>query len=120
MVVELLKDYYWILQNTKKYKEMLSRLEADAKKYKQQGLLEEIEELQNLYKAKIQENLEKQKKIEQAIEHLQGVEKQIILLRYKENKTWEEISREMNYSYSQLHRIHRKALKKFEEAYKRS
>ncbi|MDP9751822.1 sigma factor-like helix-turn-helix DNA-binding protein [Thermoanaerobacter pentosaceus] len=118
--MELLNDYYWLLQNIKSYKKMLSQLEADAKKYKQQGLLKKIEELQNLYETKIQESLEKQRKIEEAIERLQGVEKQIILLRYKENKTWEEISCEVHYSYSQLHRIHRKALEKLKEAYKRS
>lgn len=41
-------------------------------------------------------------------------QKTVLVLRYLRNMTWEEIAEEMLYSYRTVHRIHGKALEKFE------
>ena len=48
------------------------------------------------------------------------VEKVILYKRYFNNKTFEQISVEMNYSWRQIHRLHSEALKNFDKIYKMS
>lgn len=48
------------------------------------------------------------------------VEKMILYKRYFENKTFEQISVEMNYSWRQIHRLHGNALQNFSKVYKMS
>lgn len=48
------------------------------------------------------------------------VEKMILYKRYFENKTFEQISVEMNYSWRQVHRLHGSALQNFSKIYKMS
>ena len=48
------------------------------------------------------------------------VEKMILYKRYFENKTFEQISVEMNYSWRQIHRLHGSALQSFSKVYKMS
>lgn len=43
-------------------------------------------------------------------------EKNLLQARYIMNLTWEEISKELDYSLTQIHRIHRKALENFKMA----
>lgn len=43
-------------------------------------------------------------------------EKKLLQARYIMNLTWEEISKELDYSLTQIHRIHRKALENFKMA----
>lgn len=48
------------------------------------------------------------------------VEKMILYKRYFENKTFEQISVEMNYSWRQIHRLHGSALHNFSKVYEMS
>lgn len=51
----------------------------------------------------------------QAVNRLgDGVFRTLLVARYINFKTWEQIAVEMNYSWSQTHRLHGKALKKME------
>ena len=48
------------------------------------------------------------------------VEKMVLYKRYYENKSFEQISVEMNYSWRQVHRLHGSALQNFAKVYKMS
>ena len=48
------------------------------------------------------------------------VEKLVLYKRYFENKSFEQISVEMNYSWRQIHRLHGSALQNFAKVYKMS
>lgn len=43
--------------------------------------------------------------------------KQILTMRYQQNKTWENIAEEINYSVSQVQRIHKKAMDDMDDPY---
>ena len=52
--------------------------------------------------------------IEEAIEVLDPTERMLMRLYYIDGLTWEEVSYEINYSWRQVHRIHRRALEKLQ------
>lgn len=68
------------------------------------------------------DNLVELKKIARnTIEQLENeVEKVILYKRYFENKSFEQISVEMGYSWRQIHRLHGNALKNFERCHRMS
>ena len=68
------------------------------------------------------DNLVELKKIARnTIEQLENeVEKVILYKRYFENKSFEQISVEMGYSWRQIHRLHGNALKDFERCHRMS
>jgi len=53
--------------------------------------------------------------IEHAIEKLKPRERLLVRLHYIDGLTWEQVAVEMTYSWSQVHRIHAKALQKLKE-----
>lgn len=76
-------------------------------------LLGEIEELIELYNEKQSNLIKQQMKIEKCIEKLDNaLERNIMRLRYLESMKWEKICVEVNYSWENVHRIHRKILSK--------
>lgn len=76
-------------------------------------LLGEIEELIDIYNKKQDKLFKQQIKIENCIDKLDNaLERNIMRLRYLESKKWEKICVEVNYSWENVHRIHRKILSK--------
>ena len=76
-------------------------------------LLIQIEELIELYNEKQSNLIKQQTKIENCIDKLDSsLERNIMRLRYLESKKWEKICVEVNYSWENVHRIHRKILSK--------
>lgn len=53
--------------------------------------------------------------IEEAIEVLDPRERRLIRLHYIDGLTWEQVAVQMAYSWTQVHRIHGKALEKLKE-----
>lgn len=72
-------------------------------------------ELQDLYKAKIDELAGEQLAIERAIEALEPTARMLMRHRYLEGLKWEEVCVKMNYSWSQTHEIHKKILIRLRE-----
>ena len=70
------------------------------------------DELVRRYQAKLEELATAMLDIEEAIEALDPVERQLMRLRYIKGHTWEEICVEMSYSWRQTHRLHAEALAK--------
>jgi RNA polymerase sigma factor (sigma-70 family) len=69
------------------------------------------DELLSRYRQKVTELSAALVEIENAIEVLEPRERTLIRLYYAQGLTWEEVCVEMNYSWSQIHRIHGAALK---------
>lgn len=67
-------------------------------------------DLMNQYKRKTDELAKVIRTIEKAIDCLQSKERTLMRLYYVEGMTWEEVGTVMHYSWSQLHRIHARAL----------
>jgi len=70
-----------------------------------------IVDLQNEINDQLKIYYKKVRYIEKAIEKLPPREALLIRLRYLDQKRWEEICVEMNYSWRQIHYIHAEALK---------
>lgn len=66
--------------------------------------------LQNKYKAKKAELESQLLEIEDAIDALPSRERTLCRYYYEQGLTWEQVCVRMNYSWSQIHRIHAKAL----------
>lgn len=76
-------------------------------------LLGEIEELIDIYNKKQDKLFKQQIKIEKCIDKLDNAkERNIMRLRYLEGHKWEKVCVETNYSWENVHRIHRKILSK--------
>ncbi len=67
-------------------------------------------DLVNQYNGKMEELARAIRTIEKAIDRLPSKERTLIRLYYIEGMTWEETGVVMQYSWSQLHRIHARAL----------
>lgn len=68
-------------------------------------------ELRERYRAKMEELAAEQLAIEQAIESLEPTARMLMRYRYIDGLKWEEVAVRMNYSWTQTHDIHGKALK---------
>lgn len=67
------------------------------------------------YEAKLAELDALQLEIEQAIERLEPVERQLLRCRYIDGMSWEAVCVAMGYSWRQTHRLHSAALQKLRE-----
>ena len=66
-----------------------------------------LEELREQYYNKLNSALEELGKIEGVLDNLtEPIERRLIRKRYIEDKDWDDICEEMNYSWRQIHRIH--------------
>lgn len=89
----------------------MPRGEAEQDKLGQ--LLIQIEELIDLYNEKFNKLFKQQVEIEKCIDKLDNaLERNIMRLRYLQSMKWEKICVEVNYSWENVHRIHRKILSK--------
>lgn len=79
--------------------------------------IDKIIEIENIVKEKLLELKTFQANLILEILKLNNTdEKNLLQARYIMNLTWEEISKELDYSLTQIHRIHRKALENFKMA----
>ena len=79
--------------------------------------IDKIIEVENIVKEKLLELKTFQANLILEILKLNNTdEKNLLQARYTMNLTWEEISKELDYSLTQIHRIHRKALENFKMA----
>ena len=83
--------------------------------------ISKIIELENEINADIDTLVDLKREARQLIEKLDdNVEKLILYKRYFENKTFEQISVELNYSWRHIHRLHSSALQNFAKIYNKS
>ena len=80
------------------------------------SLVAELVGLQDKYKAKMQQLLAAQAEVEDLIDGLEPVERQVMRCRYIDGLPWESVCVELSYSWRQTHRYHSRALKKLVEA----
>ena len=133
---EYLKQGYKLKQEIKSLEQTLEELESNLdnvkaiqySKDKLQGgplqddtnIIEKIDkiiEVENIVKEKLLELKTFQANLILEILKLNNTdEKNLLQARYIMNLTWEEISKELDYSLTQIHRIHRKALENFKMA----
>lgn len=129
MTKQDLKEYIWIQRNIEKLEWRIKELHAIATKqttcpksdadaihgtgYQDRisDVLAELADLKSALQEELQKALSAQLRIEQAIKDLPEREKYLIRARYIEQKNWELIAVEMNYSWQHIHRLHAKALK---------
>ena len=72
-------------------------------------------ELQAKYNAKLAGLAAEQLAIENAIEGLPQTERMLMRYRYLDGLSWEEVCVQMNYSWTQTHEYHGRALQKLKE-----
>lgn len=72
-------------------------------------------ELQERYRAKLEELAAEQLAIEQAIEPLDATYRMLLRYRYIDGLKWEEVCIKMNYSWRQTHYLHGRALQQLRE-----
>ena len=121
-----LQQYRWIRKNINRLQERLIELKTEATKMTTQlteepkgtsnadklsSLVAQIIDTQDEISRQLQEAYRLELQIESAIDKLPEREKYLIRARYVEQKTWEQICVDMNYSWKQTHRIHARALK---------
>lgn len=83
--------------------------------------MSKIIELEEKINADIDELVDLKRDAMDCIEKLNNdVEKLVLYKRYFNNKSFEQISVEMGYSWRHIHRIHGNALKNFDKVYKMS
>ena len=68
-------------------------------------------ELQDRYRAKLEELAAEQLAIEKAIETLESTQRMLFRYRYLEGLKWEEVCIRLNYSWRQTHNLHGAGLK---------
>ena len=71
-----------------------------------------VGQIQNLYRGKLKKLVAMQLRIEQAIDSLSPIEREVMRLRYIDGADWTEVSATIHYEWTQTHRIHAKALAK--------
>lgn len=72
-------------------------------------------ELQERYRAKLEELAAEQLAIEDAIESLDETERMLMRYRYIDGLKWEEVCIKIGYSWTQTHEHHGRALQKLKE-----
>ncbi len=78
----------------------------------QENLIIHHLELQDRYKAKIEELAAEQLAIEEAIETLDAADRMLFRYRYIDGLKWEEVCVRIGYSWTQTHEHHKAALQK--------
>lgn len=81
----------------------------------QENLVARHIELQERYRAKVDELAAELLAIELAIETLNGTLRTLLRFRYIDGLKWEEVCVRMNYSWRQIHNLHGQALNQLRE-----
>lgn len=102
MTKEQLRNYQGIKDEKIQIEQMLRKLEKQP-----DG---ELEPLRELYRKKYDELVALQVSIEQAINSLEPVERELLRYRYIDGLEWHQVMVKINYSWQQTHRIHAAAL----------
>lgn len=68
--------------------------------------------LRDKYREKLQSLIDGQLKIEEAIESLDPIERELMRLRYIDGAEWTDIMEVIHYEWTNTHRIHSRALNK--------
>jgi RNA polymerase sigma factor (sigma-70 family) len=126
-----LMQYQWILKNIEKLEEKLLEIDTQLQRITTRYTLVSVSrtgsrdvmgelivkkiEVEEEINRKLQESYRKLREIERVIEKLDEKEKLLMRLRYIYGKSWGEICDEMNYSWKQIHRIHKQALDKLKD-----
>ena len=76
------------------------------------NIVAKASKLQDLYYTKLEELVELQETIENAIAGLESQEQLLIRLYYFSNYTWEQVAVRLNYSWQHVHKLHRGILEK--------
>lgn len=123
-----LQEYYWTQRNIEKLEQRIdelisiatkqtTRIKNDADSIRGAGysdrlgdIMAEMTDLREELTKQLQQALDGQLMIEQAVKILPEREKYLIRARYIDRKSWEEIAVDMGYSWKQVHRIHSEAL----------
>jgi len=127
MTKKELQQYIWIQDNIKYLEDKLEELKTTAtntntklsdmpkgspSKDSLANIVCKIVEVQEKINKEVEKGYQKMKEIEKSIEGLDEREKRLIRLRYIQGLKWEKICVEMNYSWRQIHYIHRETLEK--------
>ena len=110
MTKEQLRNY----QAIKKEKCHIERLLRNLEK-QPGGEKESLQKLRELYREKLDALVALQVSIEEAIDSLEPVERDIFRYRYIDGLEWHQITAKIHYSWTSTHRIHALALMKLEK-----
>lgn len=99
------------LREYRKTKAELSDLDVLTRKIERHA----TEELRRLYATKRERLSGKLKRIEEAIDGLEPVERHLMRLRYIDGLEWWQVAAAIHYSVQQTHRIHARALIKLKD-----
>lgn len=130
-MTNILKEYKYYANEIEHIKEEIERLKERAMSPRQPiisdmpkgspiehdkmaALMIKFEELEEKYKASLQELLDKQHAIESLIESLNPFERDLIRYRYIDNLPWFKIQQKLNCSQRTAFRAHKKILQKLE------
>lgn len=102
MTKEQLRSYQAIKNEKIQIEQRLRKLE------KQPDI--ELEPLRKLYRRKFDELVALQLSIEQAIDSLEPVERELLRCRYIDGLEWHQVMAKINYGWAQTHRLHAEAL----------
>lgn len=105
------------LRNYQSLKREIRRLEQRLRALERRPESEEaiLRPLWEFYKAKLDELTKAQLEIERAIESLTPVERELIRLRYIDDRPWHRVASEIHYSEPQTLRIHGDILEKLKK-----
>ncbi len=131
-MLELLKDYKHISDEIKHIKEEIENLKIRSVSPRQSiisdmprgGVIEndkmaalmiKFEELEQRYNELLTDLLEKQRLVEESIQSLEPLERDIVRYRYIDGLSWYKIQQKTNYSTRTLFRKHGEILEKMEK-----
>lgn len=110
MTKEQLRNYRNIKKEQRQIEQRLRNLEK--RPDSEEAILQPLREC---YDSKLKELVEAQLTVENAIKCLKPTERKIVRLRYFDGLPWHRVAATINYSESQVHRIHASALRKLEK-----
>lgn len=105
MTKEQLRSYQDIKKEKRHIEQMLRILEK-----RPESEQENLRPLRELYREKLDALVALQVSIENAIDSLGPVEREIFRYRYIDGLEWHQVCAKINYSWQQTHRIHKAAL----------
>ena len=102
------QEYVWLQRQLEDIEDMLLYFKLRCPKYgkPQERLTVHTRKLQKFYRAKLAELAAEQLAVEEAIGRLAPSQRTLMRCRYMDGLKWEEVCDRMNYSWTQIHRIH--------------
>lgn len=97
-----------LMEELERYEGVSFILSADCKE--NIGYLKELEANKKELENRIQKYEDMCRRVTVSVEYLEGIEKEVVTLRYMEGRTWDSIAEKTGYSVGNIHRIHNRAL----------